>query len=477
MKKEFDLTTAFTLKGDWFLPEQPENRLSGEVSFSPETGIHLELIGDFYSDFIALGGKNYETIQGVVEGSRQITLFGCLYVGRGEVSLVRGNELAKPVLTFAINRMLSGWYFDKQEQVIAKTVYFRFAGLEEWLLVTGFGRDHLKIDREKMTLDLHYKLPEPIPFEYPAGCNATFNFSVSNIHEPIIRTSFEMSQIVQLKIERAEGFTLDDLLRISYEFQTFLMLCMYGGTFVKSICFYNPDYSITLNDGRPVNRRIDLYYSQHFAVKEHSRDYRSNLVPYPAIRESYPMLIKKWDAMFDDFLPAISLLMDQLQDKSVFSGNDFLNLAQAAETIHDRMYPGAVKMPKSEYDQLKKNVLGHIPAEKQDFVKGLLQNGNSVSFNTRLCELVACCPAAIKNIFIPDADAFIKEIRDSRNYYTHYTLAGKKHVKHNYELMQLTNRVQFLLVIVLLLHVGVNEELLIRLVENQNYRFGQLAAN
>lgn len=47
MKSQYDLTKTFELKGGWFLPEAPKRRLSGEVSFSPEEGIHLELIGDF----------------------------------------------------------------------------------------------------------------------------------------------------------------------------------------------------------------------------------------------------------------------------------------------------------------------------------------------------------------------------------------------------------------------------------------------
>ena len=102
MVKQFDLTQTFNLKGDWFLPEDANQRLSGELSYSPEDGIHLELIGDFQVNPLGLGLNSYPTILGIVEGSREISLFGCMYVGRGEVSLVKGNEIAKPVITFTV---------------------------------------------------------------------------------------------------------------------------------------------------------------------------------------------------------------------------------------------------------------------------------------------------------------------------------------------------------------------------------------
>lgn len=38
MVKQFDLTQTFNLKGDWFLPEDANQRLSGELSYSPEDG-------------------------------------------------------------------------------------------------------------------------------------------------------------------------------------------------------------------------------------------------------------------------------------------------------------------------------------------------------------------------------------------------------------------------------------------------------
>ena len=477
MKGKFDLTTAFTLKGDWFLPEKPEARLSGEVSFNPEEGMKLELIGDFKFNPLGLDNSSYPTILGVVEGSRQISLFGCFLIQGGGVTLVKGSETAKPVLTFVVNLMVDGWYFGTQEEICAKTALVEIDGLAEWLYVSGFKLDELKIDFAGHTVDMHYKLPEPIPFEYPAGMEASFDFCVSNFSQPIFRTSFEMTQTARLKLKTDKGLSYHEILQAVYKFQCFLMLCTYSEHYIKRISIFNPDYSVDLGVGKPVPRQVDLYFNQHFTVKETKWDSRNMLVAYPAIREAFPQLILQWDKIYIDFEPAINLLVEQLRDRNGFSDNDFLNLAQAAETIHDRMYPGAVKMPATDYDKIKKNILDNVPADCKDFVKGLLQFGNNVSLAMRIGDLVKRCPESILKVFLGDPETFIKEIRDSRNYYTHYTLSGKKHVKRHYDLMKLSHQIQFLLVIDMLLYIGVEENLLERLVHNQECRFGQLKTN
>ena len=474
MVKQFDLTQTFNLKGDWFLPEDANQRLSGELSYSPEDGIHLELIGDFQVNPLGLGMNSYPTILGIVEGSREISLFGCMYVGRGEVSLVKGNEIAKPVITFTVNSMVDGWLFGSFEEVRATDVYFEIDGLSEWLCTTGFRPDDVKIDNTAKTADVHYELPRPIEFEFPKGVKASFVFSMNNMPDSIVMTKLTLEQTVRLRLQKEEGFTLEDIFRDSYKFMTFLMLGLNGETHIKSVYFFNPDYSIEISPGTQHKRRVNFFYHQHFTVKERKWDFRTMTFTFPVVRDNLQALIAKWDEDFEEFEPAINLLIEQIRDKNTFNDNDFLNLAQAAETIHDRMRPGAVKMPDVEYKSLKKQILNCIPESFKQFVQGLLQYGNSVSLSQRLRELVGWCPQPILKMFVPDSDLFIKEIIDSRNYYTHYTLSGKKHVKRGRELMILTERIQVLLIVNLLLHLGIEEKLLVRLYENHDYQLKQL---
>ena len=469
MKEQFDLTSTFSLKGDWYLPGT-EKRLSGEVSYSPGKGISLELIGDFRENPLGLDESNYATIQGIVEGSRDITLFGCLLVGRSTVSLVRGSEIAKPVKTYSVRSMVDGWHYGAYEEVRCHTVYVQFDGLAEWLRVSGFKFNDVKIDHEAKTVDVHYQLPKPISFEFPKGVNASFDFSLNNISLPVFRTSFEMEQVARLKLESSDGMTLDDVLRITYRFLTFLMMGLGGESFVKGIQFFNTDTIVQMPDGSTHKRETNFFYHQHFTVRENKWDFRSVTFGYPAIKDNFQQILDNWERNFSDFEPAINLIVEQFREKSTFTDNDFLNLAQAAETLHDRIYPGALKMPKGEYKSLMEKILNTLPETRKDFVQGLLQFGNNVSLRQRLNELVAMCPEDIHKLFIPDKEVFVNEVLDSRNYYTHYTLSGKKHVKRGRDLMLLTKRMHLLLIVDILLHIGISSDLLVQLFDNQKYQ-------
>ncbi len=101
MKAQFDLTSNFSLKGDWFLPDSLGVRLSGEVSYSPERGIYLELIGAFSKNPLDLNDNNYATIHGLVEGSRKISLFECIHVALKKRSNTAGG---KPPMDFQNNK-------------------------------------------------------------------------------------------------------------------------------------------------------------------------------------------------------------------------------------------------------------------------------------------------------------------------------------------------------------------------------------
>ena len=281
MKKQVDLLHSFSLKGDWFLPEDPKNRISGEVSYSPIEGIHLELIGDFAPGNIGFTGNSYSTIIGIVEGSREITLFNCVYSGRGEMGLVAGNEVAKSITHYSVYCMLDGWLFGKYDEVCAKTVILEYDGLSEWLGQSGFNPDSIKTDLKAHTQDVHYELPRPIEFEFPKGKKAVFNFRLNNPTMPIFRTKLKMEQKSSLNLYNDEGYSLEELFMVIYKFQTFLMLGLGKEICVTNVTLFNPDYAVQMSPDNVWKRPIQLYYHQHYAVKLQDWDFRMMIFCFP----------------------------------------------------------------------------------------------------------------------------------------------------------------------------------------------------
>ena len=62
-----------TIKGLWWLPNQPEKQLAGEITYGPASGARLSLLDHFFQD------ANLEgfTVWGMTAKGKPVTLFDC----------------------------------------------------------------------------------------------------------------------------------------------------------------------------------------------------------------------------------------------------------------------------------------------------------------------------------------------------------------------------------------------------------------
>lgn len=104
-------------------------------------------------------------------------------------------------------------------------------------------------------------------------------------------------------------------------------------------------------------------------------------------------------------------------------------------------------------------------------MKERLSQANTLTLVERLMELVGKCPEEIRKKYIADEKTFIKQIRDSRNYYTHYDKSGKKHILENIDLMILSERIRLIIVCNILLCLKFSPEDLVQIMDNHQYMF------
>jgi hypothetical protein len=67
---------------------------------------------------------------------------------------------------------------------------------------------------------------------------------------------------------------------------------------------------------------------------------------------------------------------------------------------------------------------------------------------------------------IDNKDLFVKQVKWSRNYYTHYSSDGKKKALKDSELLYLSEKLKILLACAFLIEVGFDREKLGKLVDN-----------
>lgn len=71
------MNREFAESGVFWLPERPDDHVAGVLTFNPETGASLDLIGVFGEPFSSSDLVSYERVHGVA-GKKLFTLDACL---------------------------------------------------------------------------------------------------------------------------------------------------------------------------------------------------------------------------------------------------------------------------------------------------------------------------------------------------------------------------------------------------------------
>jgi len=121
-------------------------------------------------------------------------------------------------------------------------------------------------------------------------------------------------------------------------------------------------------------------------------------------------------------------------------------------------------------------MLNLAPLKYHSWLKGQFNFGNNLNLHARLTELVKKYSNDILDKIIPDKVMFVKQVKYSRNYYTHYSSDGKKKAIKGGDLFCLSERLKILLVCAFLIEVGFDKKLLSKCLSNVKWtKFNHLA--
>lgn len=132
----------------------------------------------------------------------------------------------------------------------------------------------------------------------------------------------------------------------------------------------------------------------------------------------------------ESFKSTVYLFSSVLNYPSFHNEIDFVMLCQAIESFY-RSTRHRLYMPQDEYTILKDSMLELIPAGLGSSFEGKLRAninyGNELSQKDILREVLDCLPENIRELFLGDWN-LVKEVIDTRNYYTHFSeeLRSKK---------------------------------------------------
>jgi hypothetical protein len=119
------------IKGYWWLPDSPDNKLPGTLTFSQEDGALLEIVGVFGTERTPRI-EQPTIILGTTQQGKPITLYKCLY-----------SQWTYPLIGYGggkylVHFIFEGTQFDSEEKIAFHQLCGRYTDLDAWVNIYGF---------------------------------------------------------------------------------------------------------------------------------------------------------------------------------------------------------------------------------------------------------------------------------------------------------------------------------------------------
>jgi hypothetical protein len=433
---------SFELRGKWWLPDAPNDRVHGTVTYSPAQRITLRLDGKFQQpelqNILTLQPFKAECILGETVEEEFVTLH------RTFASEVSRTD------TFTANALVTGERFSSASDFLISGALIAYTNLEEWASVRL-----LKTESGATAESFCVAVPT----------SAVNLFTVKNT------APFQsLALIAMVQSSLVEG-NFSAKLRASFDcdFQRPLFLREAEGIFIKL------GYLLSILQGQAAHvSRVGLKISGADGVPR-----TANLFRVPRIKEPQPLngnemnlslgeLSDHATCLFGSWFTN-AIVLDPICDLLVGTyGNrtdrtKFLALAQALEGFHRGAYGGAYTS-RASYEPIRESLCAAIPADlDEDFrrkLKDTMKYGFQYSLRTRLKALLSNLTERTKEAVVQEKMSnFIDRIVQVRNYLTHFDETEKPAIVDDLESMyNLNQRFRALSIILLLKYLGVPED-------------------
>ena len=419
------MTDQFEQYGEWWFPKQPEQHFRGKLTFSPKKRAFLDadsVITGIETEWYQLFGKIIkDVILGILDNGTKITLYSYWFQSYSEIEL---------------GFVFTGVHFDKPEKMKFDSISVQFLNLDSWVM-------GMRTIKRQKSFRISNKLSITISL---------------NKESKIQQTENGVTQKICLLIKPSSHLNFTEFSNIISTFNNFLTFAVTMPTYptavegkiksaetcAKEICvqifLWQAPYSFETPAYFPSQRML-FTLNDVFGRKK---------------------VLEKWFERKAALKPVYDLYFGTLYHEESIS-NEFLNLIQALETYHRKTAKTQNVLPKYYQEKIDAIIENSKNAEFKEWLKGKLYH-NELSLSKRLEEILNECPPKILTQ-IGDQRVFIKKVRDTRNYFTHYdkpeTIATVE------ELFQLTPKLRLLLQFCFLKETGFNikhaERLILRL--------------
>lgn len=447
--------------GYFWLPENEDKKIPGNLSILDGGEIELEVVGLFDESIEALNGNDdLRRIVGHVEKDGFVTLEDCFYRKKNFAF----GGISKS--TVHVNKVISGVRYGKDEAITFNTVTFTVEGINEWVGITGIG---ISYSSDYKTATISYVPQEEIVYNLQTGFKLHILFGYTlpgsgNTTEAKIthRTYFRLSS------DDAKEFV--EFSKIIHQLTYLLGFAVDSTVTISDVSATSNEIVREISQGKTIPVTMKLYYSSlPFSDNVPKIDTHKMLFRFADIHENAEHVFNQWFSTYSIIRPSLGLYFSAVSGDYKYLDGKFLALAQALETYHRRTSNETLK-DEAEFRGMIASILWNCPKQHRRWLRGRLYHGNEINLGQRIKRIIEPYKSYIGSS--KQRNKFIRGVVNTRNYLTHYSEDLEKDSLKGSELWRLCQKMEAVFQLHLLQQLGF-EELDIQRILSNNYKLKQ----
>jgi hypothetical protein len=402
----------FDSDGIFWLPESPEQKIAGRLTFSPQEGGELKLIGSFAHPTSFLESQSYPRIFGIAS-RKELTLDRCRVSNEGiEMPGIMRQE-------FLVGSVLAGMQLPSNAPLEFSSISVTIDNLEEWVGRSGTSvtfNPRQVSGRDVFGFVIEY---EPMPHETSAYSNGEvelgFTYGLGGDH---LRES-RLTQGCFLRVRPSVPVNLyEELLPLALSFQDLVTLSINEAAWIDEITLTHPDVLREVGD-RQVEVPIDLLFPIRgpAGVRSQRRRLAHDMILTLNDLGGVDGLAR-WLDLATELRPVIGLILSARYLSTLYEENRFLNMVGAAEAYH-RLRCSNEVLPKAAFRFKKRRIMHSVPRDEKAWLQQQLQYSNEPRLSRRLEDLVDFAGDPLRGM-VKSRRNWAKLIASARNKLIHH---------------------------------------------------------
>lgn len=467
---------AFQRQGLFWLPENTDHEVAGTLSWDPEEGLRLELLGFLDknrddSPWTASWGSEtsddaYPIVHGVLKKgfrngifsgeARWLSIFNCESVG----SLVPSSGIAGETLhpTFvALGNDIPSELFTG--------VYLRSERLRDWRSISGFQHQR-KMEKARLTeRTLTWTPPEneDVTAEATTWTLGTgWRESDQQSEAPVF------AEIPYITAVCDHQLSIRELLRDLVAPIDSLLTFAFDAPVLHEV--WGIQEAERRTEADPGKQYVRILFERVGKGVTRTKPQTIPLVSPHKFPGGWKALIPEWLRVREALGDLSGLYFGAEFAPAPFVETRFLMIVQAVEGYHRRSKEFSSDLfPRLEHRKRKQAILESAPREHREWLKTALHRSNQPSLRGRLLDLAQTTQLTLKEI-IPSPEAFASRCAELRNHYAHMIEIQDR--PDGLELLRLGMKLRWVFKVRILMDLGLSTTTIQEAVEaNDNYRW------